>query len=93
VEAITWWDLMDGGWLGAPAGLIRKDLSPKPAYARLMALIKGKWWTSLDLSTDAAGLAKARGFLGTYRVTVETAEGRRSGEFELKKGRNVWQLK
>ncbi|MEX2607053.1 MAG: endo-1,4-beta-xylanase [Kiritimatiellia bacterium] len=38
VEAVTWWDLVDGGWLGAPAGLLRKDLSPKPAFHWLREL-------------------------------------------------------
>src|SRR5690606_3235023 len=32
VESITWWDISDGAWLNAPAGLLRRDLSPKPAY-------------------------------------------------------------
>ena len=27
VQAITWWDLSDGGWLNAPAGLLHKDHS------------------------------------------------------------------
>ena len=31
VEAITWWDFSDlQSWVGAPAGLLRKDMSPKP---------------------------------------------------------------
>ena len=25
VESITYWNFVDGGWLGAPAGLLRKD--------------------------------------------------------------------
>ena len=73
VQAITWWDLMDGGWMGAPAGLIRADYSPKPAYDRLLKLIKGKWWTRLDLSSDHNGKATFRGFLGTYSVTATSA--------------------
>jgi GH35 family endo-1,4-beta-xylanase len=33
VRAITWWDLSDlATWQGAPAGLLRKDMSPKPIY-------------------------------------------------------------
>ena len=39
VQAITWWDFSDlGAWQGAPAGWLRRDMSPKPVYERLMAL-------------------------------------------------------
>ena len=40
VSAVTSWDFADGGWLGAPSGLIRKDNSCKPAYDMLMRLKK-----------------------------------------------------
>ena len=35
IKAITWWDMSDGGWLGAPAGLLHKDQTPKPAFEAL----------------------------------------------------------
>jgi len=71
VEAITWWDFSDlGAWKGAPAGFIRKDMSPKPAYEELMKLVKGKWWTRTTIETDAEGTAGFRGFLGDYKLTV-----------------------
>jgi len=73
VEAITWWDLMDGGWQGAPAGLVRADLTPKPAYERLMALIHGKWWTKDEKLTASNGTADFRGFVGRFRVSASTA--------------------
>jgi len=83
VEAITWWDFADqGAWRQAPAGFLRKDLSPKPVYHALMKRIKKDWWTGpLTLKTDAAGRAAFRGFLGDY--TVETAG--RSAKFSLDK--------
>lgn len=83
VEAITWWDLMDGAWQGAPAGLLRADLSPKPAYERLLELVKGEWWTSVELATGSDGRAAFRGFLGDYRVTVGTDSGEFTGELAL----------
>ncbi len=94
VEAITWWDFSDNGaWQGAPAGFLRRDMSPKPAYEELMKLVKGKWWTQLDLAADGQGSAGFRGFLGDYRVTA-TAEGRTaSGSFVLRKeGENLWPI-
>lgn len=83
VHAITWWDLQDGSWMGAPAGLLRADLTPKPAYERLLKLIKGRWWTQTEAKTDADGVASFRGFLGHYRITVEAAAGSASGEMDL----------
>jgi hypothetical protein len=85
VEAITWWDFNDGEWQGAPAGLVRADLTPKPAYDRLMELIKGKWWTIAEAETDEAGEARFRGFLGRYRVRVTTSAGATEGEIELRR--------
>ncbi|GIV19642.1 MAG: beta-xylanase [Armatimonadota bacterium] len=93
VEAITWWDFMDGGWMGAPAGLVRADLSPKPVYHRLMRLIKGKWWTQDTLRTNTRGEAKMRGFLGDYRVTVNSPAGKRTQQFTLQRGKNEWVIK
>jgi endo-1,4-beta-xylanase len=69
VESITWWDMSDGGWLNAPAGLLRQDGSAKPAYLELLKRIKGEWWTApLRLATDQEGKARFGGFLGDYEL-------------------------
>jgi GH35 family endo-1,4-beta-xylanase len=70
VEAITWWDLSDGGWLNAPAGLLRRDHSRKPAYDELLKLIKGEWWLSpTRVTTDVEGKFVFNGFLGEYELS------------------------
>lgn len=70
VEGITWWDLSDGGWLNAPAGLIREDGSTKPAYEELLKLVKGEWWTApTRLASDSNGKIRFPGFLGEYELT------------------------
>ena len=70
VEGITWWDMSDGGWLNAPAGLLRKDGSSKPAYEELLKLVKGEWWISpTKLSTDNKGGIPFTGFFGDYQLT------------------------
>jgi len=76
VEAITWWGFSDAGsWMGAPAGLLRKDMSPKPVYGVLKKLIKDDWWTGpLKLKTDYEGRISFRGFLGDY--VIESEKGR-----------------
>jgi len=70
VQAITWWDFSDlRAWQGAPAGLLRKDMSPKPIYTRLHDLIRREWWTAPQrLKSDPQGRITIRGFLGRYEV-------------------------
>ena len=77
VTGITWWDFADRhAWQGAPAGLINKDLQPKPAYNVLKELVKSQWWTKLQVRTDAEGRATFRGFLGDYDAALVTADGK-----------------
>ena len=76
VEAITWWDFTDrDAWQRAPAGFLREDLSPKPAYEKLVGLVKEKWWTDAKGSTDGEGKYQFRGFLGDFTIQVRNAEG------------------
>ncbi len=76
VQAITWWDFSDdGAWQGAPAGWLRRDMSPKPVYERLMELIKGEWWTKEKGVTDGNGVWRTRAFFGDYELTIRTQSG------------------
>ncbi|MBQ1028287.1 endo-1,4-beta-xylanase [Micromonospora sp. C95] len=72
VQSVNYWGLTDrGAWLGAPAGLVRTDGSPKPAYEALKALVRDEWWLSpTDLRTDPDGTVTVTGFLGDYTVTA-----------------------
>lgn len=71
VEAITYWGLSDdGAWLGAPAGLVRADGTPKPAYHALHDLIRGRWWVPpTTVRTGPDGRVRLEGFRGDYRIT------------------------
>lgn len=72
VESITWWDISDGGWLHAPAGLLRIDASPKPAYDELLKLVKGEWWLKPTRFTTAPdGTLSFNGFLGDYELSFD----------------------
>jgi len=87
VEAITWWDFSDqGAWMAAPAGFLRKDMTPKPAYEELKKLIKGKWWTKAQVRTQENGNVNFRGFYGQYRVKATIAGKNVEGIVEFKKG-------
>ncbi|MCL2104713.1 MAG: endo-1,4-beta-xylanase [Kiritimatiellaeota bacterium] len=76
VAAITWWDFSDqGAWMGAPAGLLRADMTPKPAYDALTKLVRNDWATHATLTTDADGSATLRAFRGDYRLTATLPDG------------------
>ncbi|MGB2862588.1 MAG: endo-1,4-beta-xylanase [Sedimentisphaerales bacterium] len=86
VEAITWWDFTDqNAWQQAPAGLVRADMTPKPAYNELERLIKGQWCTKAETTTDAGGTARFRGFLGEYEVSAQIDGKKLTGTFRLDK--------
>ncbi|GMU93177.1 MAG: hypothetical protein AMXMBFR4_22350 [Candidatus Hydrogenedentota bacterium] len=86
VVAITWWDLCDArSWLRG-GGLLRADLSPKPAYTALQLLIHKDWKTSAEGKTDESGMFRFRGFHGRYAVVVEHNGAVSSGQFHLPKG-------
>ena len=57
-------------WDTLPGGIIRRDLTPKPAYDRLVSLIHGRWWTDEAAVTDCDGQATVRAFHGEYEITV-----------------------
>ena len=76
VAALTWWDLSDRrAWQNAPAGLVRRDMSPKPAYTRLLSLIKGRWWSNDVNTTDAGGTARFRLYGGRHLIKVILENG------------------
>lgn len=83
VEAVTYWNLVDGYAAFAPqgdmsngenyyyGGLIRFDFTPKPAYYMLKDLFKRRWHTEGSTKTDDSGRASIRGFKGDYEIILE----------------------
>ncbi len=55
-------------------GLLRFDLSPKPAYYAIKNLFEKKWRTELERCTDERGCLAFRGFYGDYEVEI-TVDG------------------
>ncbi len=51
-------------------GLLRFDLSPKPAYFRIKRLLRETWHTEAKLVTGNDGRAEFRGFYGNYDASV-----------------------
>ena len=69
VEAITGWDFTDGMWLKAPSGFLHADNSVKPVYNRLKELVKGEWWTDIEVCTDENGFVRLEGYKGDYLLS------------------------
>lgn len=98
MEEIVYWNLVDGYAAFAPqgdmtagenryfGGLLRFDLSPKPAYLRLHELIGRRWHTEAALTTDGEGTCRLHGFFGRYELTVEVGGRRTRRLFDLSKG-------
>lgn len=52
-------------------GLLRFDMSPKPAYYALKDLIQKKWHTELETVTDSNGQIRFSGFVGEYELQLD----------------------
>ena len=82
VEQIIYWNLVDGYANGAKpgdmtvgenyyhGGLIRFDMTPKPAFLKLKELLEERWHTEAELVTDENGNAEFRGFYGDYTADI-----------------------
>ena len=87
VEGIGWWNFVDGDWDRNPGGLLRSDLTTKPSYDRLVALIRHKWHTDATLKTGRDGAASFRAFAGRYHITVRTGGKVTEAEADVLRGR------
>lgn len=84
VESIVWWDMLDGNWLNAPAGLVRRDMTPKPAYLKLQDLINKDWgFPEKTVLLDEKGSLNIDGPEGMYTCSING----RTIELELNKQR------
>ena len=98
VEQIIYWNLVDGYAHGTTpgdmsagenqyyGGLLRFDMSPKPAYYTLKKLLTETWHTEETLSSDENGVASFRGFYGEYTVEVEIDGVKTTHTVNLSKG-------
>lgn len=83
VEMITYWNAVDGYAAWAPqgdmtkgenkffGGLMRFDMSKKPAYEKIVSLFHDKWTTDCTAETDKNGNAKIKGFYGDYDILID----------------------
>lgn len=76
VEAIVMWGFWEGRHWRPDAALFRQDWSVKPNGQVWIDLITRAWWTTARGETDAQGVYRTRGYLGSY--TVEATLDRRA---------------
>lgn len=69
VSAISWWDFTDHNAWVPGGGLLRADLTAKPAYTALKQLITEEWHTAVNAAT-ASGAVNFDGFHGKYTATA-----------------------
>ncbi len=81
-EAIIYWNLTDGYAFSAEpgdmtagenvyrGGLLRFDMSKKPAYEMIHHLFNERWITNTEAETDENGNAKFKGFYGDYELDI-----------------------
>lgn len=99
VNAISWWNLVDGTAHGEEnrlnAGLLLRDFTPKPAFTALDQLINHDWKTKLETNSAASGKVVFRGFHGDYTVTALAGGKTVKQTFHLKKDLtpNVWNVR
>ncbi|MBQ8341100.1 MAG: endo-1,4-beta-xylanase [Clostridia bacterium] len=52
-------------------GLLRFDMTPKPAYYAIKDLLQKEWHTEVEAVTDQNGALSFRGFYGDYEIEIE----------------------
>ena len=52
-------------------GLLRFDMTPKPAYNAIKNLIHNKWHTEAKVMSDGCGKATFKGFYGKYNIKIK----------------------
>jgi GH35 family endo-1,4-beta-xylanase len=90
MAGVTYWNLGDSMAHDkentAAAGLIDRDLKPKPAYRALDELINRDWHSVAEGVAGADGTLTFRGFYGAYEGTVKQGGATRTVSFHLSKG-------
>ncbi len=71
VDSLVWWNLADNmAFMGEDefmAGLVRQDLSVKPAYQTIVDLFDKEWHTELDVKQQ--DVIEFNGFYGNYEIS------------------------
>lgn len=95
MEQIIYWNMPDGYAAFAPqgdmtsgenyfyGGLLRFDMTPKPAYYAIKNLITKTWHTEEEITSDENGEAIFKGFYGKYDIELEVDGKRETREISF----------
>lgn len=72
---ICWWNLVDGDWGNNAGGLLRSDMTPKPAYDVIERLIKDEWTTNTVVRTNHLGEVDLPVYAGAYKISCPAMNG------------------
>lgn len=79
VNSVIWWNLVDGTAYGDEnkfhAGLLRNDMTPKPAFKVWNELVNKTWRTEFSHECKNGNKISFNGFYGDYEIEV-TANGK-----------------
>ena len=89
MSGVIYWNLVDGytyvtgddphdmnsGENYFRGGLLRSDLTPKPAYNAIVDLFSKTWRTETQIETGADGMADFKGFYGDYSLEFMLPDG------------------
>lgn len=105
VEQVIYWNLVDGYAAFAPqgdmtagenyyyGGLVRFDMTPKPAYYAIKNLFEKTWHTEEETISNENGTAKFKGFYGKYDIKIEIDGQTAVKEINFsKKGKNEFEV-
>ena len=74
-------------------GLLRFDMSPKPAFHMMKDLIHKRWHTEVTVMSEKDGSTHFRGFYGEYKVEIEVNGEKMEKEIHLtQNGSNQFQI-
>ena len=74
-------------------GLLRFDMTPKPAYYTIRNLFEKKWHTDTVAAANERGVAAFRGFYGKYDIEIVANGQTLTREINLQKGKkNVFEF-
>lgn len=97
IESIVWWNFVDGTQGFAPngdmehgdnslrSGLLRYDMTTKPAYHALHHLIKTEWNSQGEMAYEQGADNTVRLFYGRYQLEIETDAANFTQEISLSK--------